>query len=113
MPLDKVYHIKDDTRMCVAALKTINYILDGGEPSYFSPNWADWKLNLKADGSIDKENLPCDPAPHLAELLVVDRSSFCDDLRGDKLKSQRKLQPGEVLPMENTRFETGRRKCDP
>ncbi|MGB2733672.1 MAG: phosphoglycerate kinase, partial [Saprospiraceae bacterium] len=35
-------------------------------------------------------------------------------LRGDKLKSTaEKLQPGEVLLMENTRFEPGEEKCDP
>ena len=39
---------------------------------------------------------------------------FCDELRGEKLrKAAADLKPGEVLLMENTRFEPGEEKCDP
>ncbi|MBK9930700.1 MAG: phosphoglycerate kinase [Saprospiraceae bacterium] len=113
VPLDKAYHITDDTRMR-AALKTINYILDGGGAVILFSHLGRPEAKLKADGSIDKEKFTLRHlAPHLAELLKRP-VQFCDDLRGDKLKSTaEKLQPGEVLLMENTRFEPGEEKCDP
>ncbi|MBK6392779.1 MAG: phosphoglycerate kinase [Saprospiraceae bacterium] len=113
VPLDKEYHITDDTRMR-AALKTINYILDGGGAVILFSHLGRPEAKLKADGSIDKEKFTLRHlAPHLAELLKRP-VQFCDDLRGDKLKSTaEKLQPGEVLLLENTRFEPGEEKCDP
>ncbi|MBK6476941.1 MAG: phosphoglycerate kinase [Saprospiraceae bacterium] len=113
VPLDKAYHITDDTRMR-AALKTINYILDGGGAVILFSHLGRPEAKLKADGSIDKEKFTLRHlAPHLAELLKRP-VQFCDDLRGDKLKSTaEKLQPGEVLLLENTRFEPGEEKCDP
>ncbi|MCB0584174.1 MAG: phosphoglycerate kinase, partial [Phaeodactylibacter sp.] len=68
---------------------------------------------LLPDGSIDKEKFTLHHVVnHLSELLSV-KVKFCDELVGDKArKMAEELQPGEVLVLENTRFEPGETKGD-
>ena len=88
VPLDKAYHITDDTRMR-AALKTINYILDGGGAVILFSHLGRPEAKLKADGSIDKEILQaqCDA---YAALLGITAEDFCSVSYSDMILSNHK-----------------------
>jgi phosphoglycerate kinase len=113
VPLDKTFHITDDTRM-KAAVPTINHVLDHGGSVILFSHLGRPEAKLKADGSIDKEKFTLKHlVDHLSELLNRP-IAFCDQTRGEVLKNAAaSLQPGEVLLLENTRFEPGEEKCDP
>ncbi len=112
VPLDKAYKITDDTRIR-AALKTINHVLDHGGSVILFSHLGRPEAKLKPDGSIDKEKFTLKHlVQHLSSLLNRP-VKFHDELRGEALKSiAGSLRPGEVLLMENTRFEPGEEKCD-
>lgn len=113
VPLDKSYKITDDTRI-KAALPTINRVLNKGGAVILFSHLGRPEAKLKPDGSIDKEKFTMGHlVSHLSSLLERP-VQFCDELRGGKLKSMAaNLKAGEVLLMENTRFEAGEEKCDP
>jgi phosphoglycerate kinase len=113
VPLDKSFHITDDTRM-KAALPTIHYVLDQGGAVILFSHLGRPEAKLLPDGSIDKARFTTNHlTSHLASLLNRP-VQFCADLRGPALKAVAKaLQPGEVLLLDNTRFEPGEEKCDP
>jgi len=113
VPLDKSFKITDDTRM-KAALSTINRILKKGGAVILFSHLGRPEAKLKPDGSIDKGKFTLRHlVPHLSELLGRP-VQFCDELRGKKLQTMASnLKMGEVLLMENTRFEAGEEKCDP
>ena len=113
VPLDKSFKITDDTRI-TAALPTINHILGQGGAVILFSHLGRPEAKLKPDGSIDKEKFTLRHlVAHLSEALGRP-VQFCDELRGEKLKAvAAALKPGEVLLMENTRFEAGEEKCDP
>ena len=112
VPLDKSFKITDDTRI-KAALPTINHILGQGGAVILFSHLGRPEAKLKPDGSIDKEKFTLRHlVAHLSEALGRP-VQFCDELRGEKLKSMAAaLKPGEVLLMENTRFEAGEEKND-
>lgn len=113
VPLDKSFKITDDTRIR-AALPTINHVLDNGGAVILFSHLGRPEAKLLPDGSIDKAKFTINHlTKHVSECL--DRPvQFCDALRGDKLKNTASsLKPGDVLLMENTRFEAGEEKCDP
>ncbi|MEP7267250.1 MAG: phosphoglycerate kinase, partial [Saprospiraceae bacterium] len=113
VPLDKNFTITDDTRI-KAALPTIKYVLDHGGAVILFSHLGRPEAKLLPDGSIDKAKFTLNHlTKHLADLLERP-VQFCDELRGPKLQDvARALKAGEVLLMENTRFESGEEKCDP
>jgi len=113
VPLDKSFKITDDTRI-KAALSTINRILKKGGAVILFSHLGRPEAKLKPDGSIDKAKFTLHHlVSHLSELLGKP-VQFCDELRGKKLEDMAEnLKMGEVLLMENTRFEPGEEKCDP
>ncbi len=113
VPLDKNFTITDDTRI-KAALPTIKYVLNHGGAVILFSHLGRPEAKLLPDGSIDKAKFTLNHlTKHLADLLERP-VQFCDELRGPKLQDVAKaLKPGEVLLMENTRFESGEEKCDP
>ena len=113
VPLDKSFKITDDTRI-QAALKTINYILDRGGAVILFSHLGRPEAKLKADGSIDKEKFTLRHlVGHISELLKRP-VAFCDQTRGPvQQAAAAALKAGDVLLLENTRFEAGEEKCDP
>ena len=96
VPLDEQFNITDDTRIR-SALPTLKKILkDGGSviigTHFGRPKEASEKLSLKHI------------LPHVSELLGVE-VQFANDCVGDDAEAKAAaLQPGEVLMLENLRF---------
>jgi phosphoglycerate kinase len=104
VPLDDNGNVTDDTRI-VAALSTIQYILEqGGSCVLMShlgrPKGNDIKLSLKQIvPTLEK---------HLGKAI-----HFCDEVVGSKASAQAAaLAHGEVLLIENLRFHKGETKGD-
>ncbi len=104
VPLDDNGNVTDDTRI-VAALSTIQYILEqGGSCVLMShlgrPKGNDIKLSLKQIvPTLEK---------HLGKAI-----HFCDEVVGSKASAQAAaLAQGEVLLIENLRFHKGETKGD-
>lgn len=113
VPLDKAYKITDDTRI-QAALKTINYALNQGGAVILFSHLGRPEAKRKADGSIDKEKFTLRHLVNHLSGLLKRPVAFCDQTRGTVLQAAAAgLKPGEVLLLENTRFEAGEEKCDP
>ncbi|MCB0568872.1 MAG: phosphoglycerate kinase [Phaeodactylibacter sp.] len=112
VPLDKDFHITDDTRIR-AAIPTIKHILSHGGAAILMSHLGRPLKKLKEDGSIDREKFTLrHVVPHLSELLGV-QARFCDETVGEKAtKMAAALKPGEVLLLENTRFDAGESKGD-
>ncbi|MCL4112989.1 UNVERIFIED_CONTAM: hypothetical protein GTU68_043911 [Idotea baltica] len=91
VPFDKDYNITDDTRMR-GALPTINSILEQGGSVILMSHLGRPQKKLLPDGSIDVQK-------HTLKHLVAHLS----DLLEAKSKSDN-LKAGEVLLLENTRF---------
>ena len=109
VPLDKEFHITDDTRMR-AAIPTIEKIItDGGSVILMS------HLGRPKDGPTDKYSLK-HLVPHLEELLGGKGKvpvQFADDCIGQQATDlSANLQPGEVLLLENLRFYKEEEKGD-
>jgi len=112
VPLDKAYHITDDTRIR-AALPTIKHILANGGSAILMSHLGRPSKKLKEDGSIDIERFTLSHVvPHLSDLLGV-TVKFCEETVGDKASAAAAgLGAGEVLILENTRFNKGEKKGD-
>jgi phosphoglycerate kinase len=112
VPLDKDYKVTDDTRI-QKALPTIRHILDNGGAAILMSHLGRPTKKLNEDGSIDREKFTLHHVVgHLSGLLGKE-VKFCDETVGEKAKSMsEQLQPGEVLVLENTRFNEGEKKGD-
>lgn len=113
VPLHKeTFAITDDTRMR-AAVPTIQYLLDAGAAVILMSHLGRPQKKKKEDGSLDVEKFTLRHlVDHLAKLL--DRSvHFSTDTVGAEAQAQAAaLEPGEVLLVENTRFDAGEEKGD-
>ena len=98
VPLNDKFEITDDNRMR-AAIPTIKKILgDGGSVILMS------HLGRPKDGPADKYSLH-HLIPHLIGLLDGATVLFADDCIGEEaIQKSERLQPGEVLLLENLRF---------
>lgn len=109
VPLDKSFHITDDTRIR-AAIPTIKKVLaDGGAVILMSH----MGRPQKKDGSLDREGTTLQHIiPHLSELLGQE-VKFCEETVGAVAeKAAADLKSGEVLLLENTRFYPGEEAGD-
>ena len=98
--------IKDDTRM-TAALPTINYLLEQGAAVILFSH-----LGRPKDEPDPQFSL-APVAKHLAT-LIPNKVFFAEDCVGELAEAaSAKLQPGEVLVLENTRFYKAEKKNDP
>ncbi len=112
VPLDKQYQITDDTRMR-EALPTIKHVLDGGGAVILMSHLGRPLAKLNEDGSVNVEKFTLNHLTKpLAEMLGVP-VNFCPETVGDTAtKMAAALQPGEVLLLENTRFQKEEEKGD-
>ncbi len=98
--------ITDDKRI-VAALPTIRYLLDHGAAVILCSH-----LGRPKNGPEEKYSLK-PVAKRLSELLGVPVTLAADVVGPDASARAAALQPGQVLLLENVRFEKGETKNDP
>ncbi len=112
VPLDKDFKVSDDTRIR-GALPSIKRLLERGSAVIIMSHLGRPMKKLKEDGSIDRQRFTLKHIiPRLQELLEQP-VLFAEDTVGED--AQRKvaaLQPGQVLLLENTRFEPGEKTGD-
>ena len=107
VPQDKdTLAITDDKRIR-AALPTIQYLLDQGAAVIACSH-----LGKPKNGPEDKFSL-APVAARLSELLGRDVVMAKDVVGEDAKAKAAALQPGQILLLENTRFEKGEEKNDP
>jgi len=107
--------IRDDNRI-VAALPTIKYLAGQGARVILMSHLGkiDWKepdpTKIEA---MKKDNDMAPVAKRLSELLSPTTVAFCPVTRGDQLKYfVNTLKDGDVLLVQNTRYEKGEEKND-
>ena len=99
--------VTDDTRI-QAELPTLEYLLEQGAALILCSH-----LGRPKDGQRPPEFSMRPVAHHLARLLGI-KVLFSDDCIGPLAEeAAKKLKPGEVLVLENTRFYPGETKNDP
>lgn len=112
VPLNKKSEISDDTRM-QKAMPTIKYLLSEGAAVILCSHLGRPQKNKNADGTINVEKFTL---RHLVEHLTKLSNAevlFAEDCVGGEteLKAER-LEPGQILLLENTRFHEGEAKGD-
>ncbi|MDQ3249772.1 MAG: phosphoglycerate kinase, partial [Chloroflexota bacterium] len=106
VPLDEG-HITDDARIR-AALPTINYLLEQGAAIILISH-----LGRPKDGQPDPKFSMKVTADYLKTLIKVP-VTFVDSITGPAVEvAAQALQPGQVLVLENTRFDARETKNDP
>lgn len=110
VPLNAQFEITDDTRIR-AALPTIKHILDHGGAAILMSHLGRPGKKRKEDGSIDVEKFTLNHiVNHLAQALGT-KVHFCAETVGPKAEAMAADLPmGEVLVVENTRFNDGETK---
>lgn len=112
VPLDENGNITDDTRMR-RALPTLSHILDNGGSLIIMSHLGRPQKKLTPEGSINVEKFTlAHLVDHLEELLEV-HVEFVSDYSGEAGKKVCEvLNAGEVVLLENTRFQKGESKGD-
>ncbi len=112
VPLDENYIVKDDTRIR-RALPTIKHVLEAGGAVILLSHLGRPGKKRKEDGSIDRERFTLKHVvDRLSELMVLE-VQFCDETVGEKAQAMTSaLNPGELLLLENTRFNDGEKTGD-
>ncbi len=110
VPLNAQFEITDDTRIR-AALPTIKHILDHGGAAILMSHLGRPGKKRKEDGSINREKFTLHHiVGHLSQALGT-QVHFCDETVGAKAEGMAADLPmGEVLVVENTRFNDGETK---
>ncbi|MEM9824122.1 MAG: phosphoglycerate kinase [Bacteroidota bacterium] len=105
VPLDKKFKITDDTRIR-AALPTIKHVLKAGGAVILMSHLGRPQKKRKEDGSIDVEKFTLQHLVSHLNKKLRKRVQFCPETVGKEAKKMAKaLQAGEVLLLENTRFQ--------
>ncbi len=106
VPLDEAGGVSDDTRIR-AALPTLSYLLDGGASLVVMSHLG------RPRGKVVEEMRLTPVAARLRELLGAEVRKM-DCVVGEEVdKAAASLRPGEVVLLENLRFEPGEEKNDP
>ena len=107
--------ISDDNRI-VAALPTIKELVGKGARLILMSHLGKVK-HKEAPEVVEEQKKKNNMAPvavRLGELLPGVNVKFVNATRGEELKAAvNELKDGEVLLMQNTRYEKGEEKCDP
>jgi len=107
VPQDKVTGAITSDKRIVAALPTIRYLLENGAAVIACSH-----LGKPKNGPVPELSL-APVAARLGELLGREVIFAHDTVGEDAQAKARALQPGEILLLENTRFEPGETKNDP
>ncbi len=107
VPQDKATGAITDDKRIRAALPTIQYLLDQGAAVIACSH-----LGKPKNGPEEKFSL-APVAKRLSELLGKDVTMAADVVGPDAQAKAAALQPGQILLLENTRFEKGETKNDP
>lgn len=107
VPLDDRGVVTDDTRVR-AAVPTVESLLERGAAIVLMSHLGRPQKKRRDDGSVDRDRFSVKPAAaKLAELLKAE-VLVADDVAGpDSVAKAKALRPGEILMIENTRFEAG------
>ncbi len=112
VPLDEQQQITDDTRV-QGAVPTIKDLLDRGAAVVLMSHLGRPLRSKLPDGSVDTKAFSVAPAAkRLGELLGLVVITASDVGGPDSVAKAKELRPGEVLMIENTRFEAGEEKGD-
>ena len=107
VPLNDTFQVSDDTRIR-AAIPTIQHIIGDGGAVILMSHLGRPQKKKQEDGSIDVKRFTLEHiVTKISELLDI-KVAFCPETVG-KIASKMvaDLQMGEVLLLENTRFEEG------
>lgn len=106
VPLDDNCNITDDYRI-LSALTTIEYIIKrGGKPILAS--------HLGRPKGKPVDSLSMKPVRDRLEELLNKKVVFSENVSGDEtIKASKNLKNGELLLLENLRFDPGEKKNDP
>jgi phosphoglycerate kinase len=112
VPLNEHLAVSDDTRIR-AAIPSINHIMNEGAALILMSHLGRPQKKKNDDGSIKvKEFTLKNILSHLSNALGK-TVKFCPELIGPTAtKMAAELKPGEILLLENTRFEAGESKGD-
>ncbi len=112
VPLDANNNITDDTRI-KSALPTIQKLLANNNAVILMSHLGRPLKSLLDDGSINKEKYTLKHlVEHLSSALNLE-VQFAADTVGEEARNKAEfLKPGEVLLLENTRFNKGEKKGD-
>ncbi|MHB1926013.1 MAG: phosphoglycerate kinase [Leptospirillum sp.] len=106
VPLDGDLHITDDRRIRLS-LPTINYLIDEGARVIIGSHLG------RPKGKVDPKNSMAPVAKRLSRLLNKD-IRFSDQVVGPKVEREvDKMEPGDVILLENLRFAPGEESNDP
>ncbi len=112
VPLDKSSKITDDTRI-VKSLPTIKKVLEAGASVILMSHLGRPKIVPGEDNTAQiAKNTLRNLIPHLSELLGIEVKFSADTIGTEAFDKSLALQPGEILLLENTRFEAGETKGD-
>ncbi len=112
VPMDKDGNIQDDTRIRLA-LPTIQYVLEQGGAVVLMSHLGRPQKKKLPDGSLDREKFTLRPVAKYLEKLLGRPVKFCPEVVGPEAEKMASLlQAGEVMMLENTRFEPGEEKGD-
>lgn len=106
VPRDKEGNVTDDTRIR-AALPTINYLLDNQAKVILTSHLG------RPKGEVDGKYRLDQVAERLSELLGQKVKKTSTTIGSDAEEAVENLKPGEVLLLENVRFNPGETKNDP
>ncbi|MCB0687257.1 MAG: phosphoglycerate kinase [Saprospiraceae bacterium] len=113
VPFDADFNITDDTRIR-GALPTIQHILKEGGSVILMSHLGRPLKKLLPDGSLDvKKHTLQHLVAHLSELLGRPVQFAKDTIGPDAQAKSKALRPGEVLLLENTRFDKKEEAGDP
>ncbi|WP_235298847.1 phosphoglycerate kinase [Portibacter marinus] len=112
VPLNDKNQITDDTRI-QKSLPTLKYILDHGGALILMSHLGRPLKSKKEDGSIDVDKFTLKHLlTHLEESLGVHVHFAKDTVGSEASQKAKNLEPGEVLLIENTRFQPEEEKGD-
>lgn len=112
VPLDKDNHITDDTRIR-ASLPTIKELLNRNAAIILMSHLGRPQKKKKEDGSIDRQKFTLEHVVDELATMLGKPVQFAHDTVGEDARQKaRDLKAGEILLLENTRFEPGEEKGD-
>lgn len=105
--------VRDDKRIR-AALKSINYVREKGGKLILMSHLGRPKDFIKAGDTEGLKKLKMDPVADCLRALVGGNVKKLDQVVGPEVEAAvAAMQPGDIILLENTRFEKGEEKNDP